>query len=180
MNDTTIFQTDKWSSHFIKRNTFQSLLCDSESGSLVMLYLQCNKSNAYHWYAFDSQTYRLNWYYHHAKHRMYNRWFCAWVTQMLLYSEIQIKLIWKLWKQLHADLSVALESSQHGLNSHSRAALPICKLSYGMMHEWLHVIPKPVTLLVSVDQLIDLQLTSNSIWFHELMKIFYENVDAYW
>ena len=40
-------------------------------------------------------------------------------------------------------------------------------------------ISKPVTLLVSVDQLIALQLTSKSIWFHELMKIFYENVDAY-
>ena len=38
-------------------------------------------------------------------------------------------------------------------------------------------ISKPVTLLVSVDQLIDLQLTSNSIWFHEIL---YENVDAYW
>ena len=41
-------------------------------------------------------------------------------------------------------------------------------------------INKPVTLLVSVDQLIDLQLTSNSIWFHELMKILYEDVDAFW
>ena len=41
-------------------------------------------------------------------------------------------------------------------------------------------ISKPVTLLVSVDQLIDLQLTSNYIRFHELMKILYENVDAYW
>ena len=63
----------------------------------------------------------------------YNRWFCVWVTQMLLYGEIQLKVIWKLWKQLHADLSVAPQSSQHGLNSHSRAALPICKLSYGMI-----------------------------------------------
>ena len=40
-------------------------------------------------------------------------------------------------------------------------------------------ISKPVTLLVSVDQLIDLQLTSNSI-FHELMKILYENAVAHW
>ena len=135
MNDMTIFQTDKWSSHFIKRNAFQNQLCDSESGSLVRLYLQCSKSNisTYHWYVCDSLTYRLKWYYHHTTHRMYNRWFCVWVTQMLLHSEIQLKLIWKLWKQLHADLSVALESSQRGLNSHSRAALPICKLSYGMI-----------------------------------------------
>ena len=132
MNDVTIFQTNKWSSHFVKRNTFQNELCDGESGSLVMLYLQCSKPNAYHWYAFDSLTYRLKWYYHHATHRMYNRWFCVWVTQMLLDGEIQLKLICQLWKQLHADLSVALKSSQHGLKSHSRPALPICKLSYGM------------------------------------------------
>ena len=133
LNDMTIFQTDKWSSHFVKRNTFQNQLCDSESGSLVRLYWQCSKSNTYHWYAFDSLTYRLKLDCHHTTHRMYNRWFCVWVTQMLLYSEIQLKLIWKLWKELHADLSVALESSQHGLNSHSKAALPICKLSYGMI-----------------------------------------------
>ena len=133
MNDMTNFQTDKWSSHPVKRNTFQNQLCDSESGSLGSLYLQGNKSNAYHWYAFDSLSYRLKWYYRHTTHCMYNRWFCVWVTQMLLYSEIQLKLIWKLWKQLHADLSVALESSQHGQNRHSRAALPICKLSYGMV-----------------------------------------------
>ena len=68
---------------------------------------------------------------------MYNRWFCVLVTQMLLYGEIHLKLIWKLWKQLHADLSVALESSQHGLNSHSRAALPIYA-SYHMV--WFSVI----------------------------------------
>ena len=37
-------------------------------------------------------------------------------------------------------------------------------------------ISKPVTLLVSVDQLIDLQLTLNSIWFHELRKIFDETL----
>ena len=151
MNDMTIFQRDQWSSHFVKRNTFQNQLCDGERGSLVRLYLQCSKvqdcwsycslalkSNAYHWYAFDSLTYILNWYYHHTTHRMYNRWFCVWVTQVLLYSEIQLKLIWKLWKQLHADLSVGLESSQHGLKSHNRPALPICKLSYGLIFcPWL-------------------------------------------
>ena len=38
MNDMTIFQTDMWSSHFVKINTFQNKLCDSESGSLVRLY----------------------------------------------------------------------------------------------------------------------------------------------
>ena len=38
MNDMTIFQTDKWSPHFIKRNTFQDQLCDSESGSLGYIY----------------------------------------------------------------------------------------------------------------------------------------------
>ena len=83
MNDMTIFQTDTWSSHFVKLNTFQNQLCDSESGSLVRLYLQCSKSKAYHWYAFDSLTCRLNWYYHHTTHRMYNRWFCVWVTQII-------------------------------------------------------------------------------------------------
>ena len=124
MNDMTIFQTHKWSSHFVKRNTFQNQLCDNEIGSLIRLFLQCSKSNAYRWYAFDSLIYTLKWYYHHTTHRMYNRWFCVWVTQTLLYSEIQLKLIWKLWKQLQADLSVALKSSQLGLNSHSRAALP--------------------------------------------------------
>ena len=104
MIDMTIFQTDKGSYHFVKRNTFQHQLCDGESGSLVRLYLQCGKSNAYHWYAFDSLTYRLKWYYHHTTQRMCNRWFCVWVTQMLLYSEIKLKLIWKLWKWLHAVL----------------------------------------------------------------------------
>ena len=59
MNDTTIFQADKWSSHFVKKDTFQNQLCDSENGSLIMIYLQCSKSNAYHWYAFDSLTYRI-------------------------------------------------------------------------------------------------------------------------
>ena len=117
MNDMVIFRTDKWSSHFVKRNTFQKQLCDSEPGSLIRLYLQFSKSNAYHWYAFDSLTYRLKWYHRHTTHRMYNRWFCVWVTQMVLYSEIQLRLIWKLWIQLHADLSVALQSSQHGLNT---------------------------------------------------------------
>ena len=53
MNNMTIFQTDKGSSHFVERNTFQNQLCDSESWSLVRLYLQCSKSNAYRWYAFD-------------------------------------------------------------------------------------------------------------------------------
>ena len=32
MNDMTILRTDKWSSHFVKRNTFQKQLCDSEPG----------------------------------------------------------------------------------------------------------------------------------------------------
>ena len=50
MNDMTIFQTDKWSFHFVKGDTFQNQLWDSESGCLVRLYLQCNKSNAYQWY----------------------------------------------------------------------------------------------------------------------------------
>ena len=31
-------------------------------------------------------------------------------------------------------------------------------------------ISKPVTLLLSVDHLIDLQLTSNCIWFHDLIR----------
>ena len=32
MNDMIILRTDKWSSHFVKRNTFQKQLCDSEPG----------------------------------------------------------------------------------------------------------------------------------------------------
>ena len=47
------------------------------------------------------------------------------------------------------------------------------------MSGYMWSLSKPVTLRDLVDQLIDLQLTSNSIWFHELMKILYENVDAY-
>ena len=39
MNDVTIFQTNKWSSHFVKINTFQNQFCDGESGSLVRLYI---------------------------------------------------------------------------------------------------------------------------------------------
>ena len=49
------------------------------------------------------------------------------------------------------------------------------------INAWVVVcVIKPVTRLVAVDQLIDLQLTSNSTLFHEFMKILYENVDAYW